>query len=105
MFVIRRSDRYWAGLWPDLIIEQVMMKSIKSRGGLTRGSGMSEIVRTTWIYSLHATAAFHQMMFSLKENSQKTSEQHIELGRSRLKRDLNDLNSMQKWLDSFPQSI
>ena len=23
---IRRSDRYWAGLWPDLIIEQVLMK-------------------------------------------------------------------------------
>ena len=32
---IRRSDRYWAGLWPDLIIEQVLMKSLKSRGGLT----------------------------------------------------------------------
>ena len=32
---IRRSNRYWTGLWSDLVIEQVMMKSIKSRGGLT----------------------------------------------------------------------
>ena len=35
--VIRRSERYWAGLWPDLIIEQVLIKSLKSRGGLTLG--------------------------------------------------------------------
>ena len=38
LFVVRRSDRFWAGLWPDLTIEQVMMRAIKSRGGLTRGS-------------------------------------------------------------------
>lgn len=27
---VRRSSRYWAGLWSDLVIEQVMMRSIKS---------------------------------------------------------------------------
>ena len=32
---VRRSDRYWAGLWTDLTIEQLMMRSIKSRGRLT----------------------------------------------------------------------
>ena len=29
---VRRSDRYWAGSWTDLTIEQVLMRSIKSRG-------------------------------------------------------------------------
>ena len=28
---VRRNDRYWAGLWTDLTIEQLMMRSIKSR--------------------------------------------------------------------------
>ena len=37
--VIRRSDRYWAGLSSDLVIEQVLMKAT---GGLTRGRGMTE---------------------------------------------------------------
>ena len=46
---IRRTEKYWAGLWPDLVIEQVMMKSIKSRGGLTRGRGMSEAVCRLWL--------------------------------------------------------
>ena len=35
--VVRRSNRYWAGLSTDLIIEQVLMRSVKTHGGLTRG--------------------------------------------------------------------
>ena len=42
---VRRSDRYWAGLWLDLIIEQAMMRSIKSRGGLTRGRSFTKSTR------------------------------------------------------------
>ena len=32
-----RSDMYWGGLSSDLVIEQVLMRSVKSQGGLTRG--------------------------------------------------------------------
>lgn len=49
---VRRSSRYWAGLWTDHIIEQVLMRSIRSRGGLTRGRGVTESVRLQWIYSM-----------------------------------------------------
>ena len=31
-FVIRCSDKNWAGLAPDLVIEQVLIKSLKSNG-------------------------------------------------------------------------
>ena len=37
LHVVRRSDRQWAGLSTDLVIEQVLMRSIKTSGGLTRG--------------------------------------------------------------------
>ena len=50
---VRRSNRYWGGLWTDLVIKQVMMRSIKSRGGLTRGRRLSESVRQQWIFSMH----------------------------------------------------
>ena len=33
--VVHRSDRLWAGLSMDLAIEQVLMRSVKSTGGLT----------------------------------------------------------------------
>ena len=99
LFIVRRSDRFWAGLWPDLTIEQVMMRAIKSRGGLTRGSGFTESVRTLWIYSMHATASYHDALSSLTQNQHKTSDQHEDLGKSRLQRDYNDLQKLTTWLD------
>ena len=50
-YYVRRSDRYWSGLSFDLVIEQVLMRSIKSVGGLTREIGMSESQRALLILS------------------------------------------------------
>ena len=57
---VRRSERYWSGLLTGLVIEQVLMRSIKSRGGLTRGRGMTESVRLQWAHSSHRTGAVHE---------------------------------------------
>ena len=46
MHVVRRSDRFWAGLSTDLVIEQELMRSLKTSGGLTNGSGMTEAQRS-----------------------------------------------------------
>ena len=37
LHVVRRSSRLWAGLSTDLVIEQVLMRSLKLSAGLTRG--------------------------------------------------------------------
>lgn len=50
--ILRRSDRYRAGLSSDLVIEQVLMRSVKTRGGLTRGRGMTEAQRSQWLLSM-----------------------------------------------------
>jgi len=42
LHVIRRSNRLWAGLPSDLVIEQFLMKSLKTSRGVTRGHGMTE---------------------------------------------------------------
>ena len=49
-------DRYWGGLSTDLVIEQVLMRSVKSQGGLTRGRGMNAIQRLLWLLSMPACA-------------------------------------------------
>ena len=49
---VRRTDRYWSGLSTDLVIEQVLMRSVKSTGGLTRGRGMGEAQREQWLLSM-----------------------------------------------------
>ena len=73
---VRGSERLWAGLWTDIVIEQVLMRSLKSRGGLTRGRGMTEIVRQQWVYSMHTCAAIHDAMTSLTGKHHTTSHQH-----------------------------
>ena len=57
--VVRRSDRFWAGLSPDLIIEQVLMRSIKTHDGLARGKGMTENQRFVWVLSMPVCAGIN----------------------------------------------
>ena len=74
------------------------MQAIKSRGGLTRGSGFSESVHVLWVYSMHAAASYHNALINLSELS-KSKALHNELVKSRLQRDFKDLMKIKGWLD------
>ena len=87
---VQRSQRYWAGLWFDLVIEQTLMRSVKSTGGLTRGRCMQEGTRYLWALSLNHLASINNAMKLLVGPSVKRSEQHIDLGPSRLTQDHTD---------------
>ena len=97
LHTIRRSDKYWAGIWADLTIEQVMMRAIKSNGGLTRGRGVSKTTRQLWLGSIHRCADIHNAMTELTCASRKTSEQHVQLTSRRITRDNKDLETMKEW--------
>lgn len=101
LHTIRRSDRFWAGLWGDLIIEQVMMRALKSNGGLTRGKlrGVDDSARQLWLGSMHRCADIHNAMAELTKTCFTTSEQHVDLLESRVKRENEDLVVIQEWFD------
>ena len=40
---VKHSEKEWAGIWTDLPIEQILMKSLKGRGGEI-GRGISDNV-------------------------------------------------------------
>lgn len=42
LHVIRRTNQFWAGLACDLVIEQTLLRSLKTSGGLTHESKMTE---------------------------------------------------------------
>ncbi len=46
LHIVRRSDRSWSGQSTDLIIEQILMRSVKTNGGLTHGRGMTDAHRS-----------------------------------------------------------
>jgi len=94
---IRRSNRYWAGLSSDLVIEQVLMRPLKSRGDQLQGRGVKESVRTIWINSMHRCAGIHNAMSTLTKMEHRTSEQHVDLSRSRRKRHWSDMEKIDLW--------
>ena len=79
------------------MIEQVLMKSLKNRGGLTRGRGMSPAACTVWIRSMHLCGQIHEAMPTMTDHVHTTGEQHQELGSSRIKRDFEDLQRGVEW--------
>ena len=100
--VIRRSDQYWAGIGCDLAIEQTLMRSLKSSGGLTRGSGMSEHQRALWTMSMPVTSAYNEAMQSFTNRIYTTSEQHKEETKSRIGRDQDDFQKVSDAFQTFP---
>lgn len=95
---VRRSNRYWSGLWSDLVIEQTLMRTVKSRGGLTRGRGMTEGVRHLWVLSMSCCASVHHAMTDLTGAFHITSDQHTEMGGKRRQIDFRDYLKFQTWL-------
>ena len=95
---VRRSDRYWSGLSTDLIIEQVLMRSLKTAGGLTRGRGFSEVQRAMWVLSRPACSEMSHAMQLLIGKHTVTKEQHHDCGKARQKKDRQDIEVMLDYL-------
>jgi len=97
---VRRSDRYWAGLSTDLLIEQVLMRSVKTTGGLTRGRGMSESQRSTWLLSTPICAEVNMALQDYTSVQYGTSDQHKEQRAARQARDTDDTHKLICYLSS-----
>ena len=52
---VRRTEKSWSGIPTDLSIEQILMRSLKGRGGVI-GKGMTDNVLNVWTKSIHRCA-------------------------------------------------
>ncbi|KAG1663714.1 ERO1-like protein beta [Nymphon striatum] len=99
LHVVRRSDRLWAGLSADLVIEQVLMRSMKTSGGLTRGRGMTEVQRVVWLLSHPLCSEVNNAMQQLTGVNYNTSEQHKDVTKSRQEKDMTDTCQLLEFLE------
>jgi len=97
---VRRSDRCWAGLSLDLVIEQTMMRAVKSKGGLTSGRGLHETVRLTWVNTLSSCASIRAALTQVT-GFKRNAVDHAEAGVSRMRRDLMDMETMKRHLTVY----
>jgi len=68
--------------------------------GLTHGRGVSESVRTIWVTSVHKTGANKTALTELTDLEYcHETIQHPELGKSRTKRDIDDISKILEFLE------
>ena len=104
---MRRSDVFWAGLSIDLIIEQVLMGSIKTRGVLTRGKRITENQHLVWVLFMPVRASSNATMQKFSGVSYETSDQHKDESAARQARDVSDTVDLIDYLnerDPFVQN-
>lgn len=77
-FTIRRSDRYWSGIWSDMTIEQVLMRSLKVHGGLTSGRGVTDSLVTKFVLAMPTLIDIIECFREFSGVSQIRSEQQVE---------------------------
>lgn len=105
-FTIRRSDKFWCGTWSDMTIEQSLMKTMKSLGGLTHGRGIKDSVLSKWTLGM---VYLHNVCDEIEQFCNvafPTSEQHAEMTSSRINRDNGDVLKLMDWLcqhSPFPE--
>ena len=98
LHVVRRSNRLWAGLPTDLVIEQALMRTLKTTGGLTRGRGMTEQQRLTWLMAMPACAEVNKIMQDVTGINYNTGEQNKDMSVTRQDRDWKDTNTVLRYL-------
>jgi hypothetical protein len=96
--VVRKTDKTWAGLSTDLVIETEYMRSIKTIGGFSYGRGFTDSQRAQWVLSRPAFARVNRAMQALTGTPFVTSEQHKDMSKASEKRDSADSTTMVEYL-------
>jgi len=97
---IRRTDRFWAGLPPDQVIETTMMLSAKIRGGMTKGRGINETSREIWLGTLTVCSSMRAALSQVTA-TERTKSGHVDVGKSRMQRDFGDFQKMKNFLQVY----
>lgn len=101
-FTIRRSEKYFSGVSSDMIIEQTLMRSIHSIGGLTQGRGITESVAISWLNTLTYAAYINDDLEEFCRVKMGFSKQHTDFRNSHRERDAKDLATLLNWFADHP---
>ena len=104
-FTIRRSHRFWSGIFSDQTIEQFLMRLLKTSGGMTRGRGITDSTLARWVHSLPQCVPICDALESFTSVHSGTSDQHRDLRPASQSRDMSDLCIFVQWLEAHPPFV
>lgn len=81
-----------------MVIEQSLMKSMKSEGGVSRGRSTQESVLSKWVYGMYVMNTICEDVEKFCNISLDTVDQHVYTKDSRIKKDNDGVNKIIEWL-------
>lgn len=106
-WTVRRSDRFFSGIFTDQTIEQTLMRLLKFEGGLFR-RGFTESVAYQWIRGYIFAKDIMEGMEKFTNCSFDKNYQHKDSTDSRLQAELKSLQLIEDFFnqyDPFPSSV
>lgn len=95
-FTIRRTDKAWSGVWSDMVIEQTLNHFFGT--DLRHGRGVTPSVVARYLIGMPSAFSVMECLENYCGIKSATSEQHIDLSKSRIKRDDEDIEKFIFWL-------
>lgn len=102
-FTVARSDSPGSGNWSDMTIEQVLMRAMKTHGGLTSGRGITDSVLAKWIGGASVSIIICSALEDFAGLQFSTGEQHVEYRTSRQTKNAEDTKKLFDWLTQHPR--
>ncbi|MES9880176.1 MAG: hypothetical protein ABW185_04765 [Sedimenticola sp.] len=98
-WTIRRSDRFWSGIFTDQTIEQVLMRMLKTRGGLNHGRGITSSTQSKMVHVMPQTVPVCESLENFCGIETQTSDQHSDLRATTTARDGQHYDLFRNWFD------
>ena len=90
-YIVPNLHCFWQIISADLVIGQVLMRSLKTTRGLTRGRGMGDKQRNRWLLAMPACGEVNNMIQKLTNKRFNMTEQHKDMSETRRVKDHNNV--------------
>lgn len=79
-FTVRRTEKAWAGIWTDMTIEQMLMRTIHTGAqGLSHGRGMTSNVMTRFLEFMPYAIEIMNQLEEYLNIQWESSDQHVDV--------------------------
>lgn len=96
-FTIHRSDKAWSGLSSDIVIEQTLNRFFGT--DLRHGRGVTPSVVARYLLGMPSAFNIMESVERYCKIKSSTSEQHVDLSKSRIGSDEEDTQKLLFWLN------
>lgn len=106
-FTIRRTNKFWSGVWTDMCIEQDLMRILKIIGGLTQGRHFNEGKAANFLSNSVTVLDICRGVETFCSYVHQSGEQHVDSRASRISRDQADIQKLIEFYDAdnpFPST-